>query len=105
MRDGKILHIQTKAITEAAGDLLDSNVRARLFATYYYFFASIQTLLDDIEFDRGDWLYILPNKDSTHRLIYKRKPIISDRFLWAPLIDEKDIEITRWDLLLGTREG
>ena len=30
----------------------------------------VQILLDDIEFGRGDWLYILQDDDGSHRLVY-----------------------------------
>jgi len=71
---------------------------------YNSLLTSIQILLDDIEFGRGDWMYLLRDEDGGERLVYKRKPLVISNFIWAPLIDETEIETTRWGIY-GTREG
>jgi hypothetical protein len=101
LRDGKILYVQ-------AGPIIGPNFvnrgPAETNKAYNSLLTSIQILLDDIEFGRGDWLYLLRNEDGSDRLIYRRKPLVISNFLWAPLIDEIEIEITRWGIY-GTREG
>ena len=71
---------------------------------YNSLLSSIQILLDDIEFGKGDWLYILRDEDGSDRLVYRRKPLVISNFLWAPRIDENEIVITRWGIY-GNREG
>ncbi|KIM89957.1 hypothetical protein PILCRDRAFT_2217 [Piloderma croceum F 1598] len=101
LRDGKILYVQAKPIV---GPNFVNRGPAETNKAYNSLLTSIQILLDDIEFGRGDWLYLLRNGDGSDRLIYRRKPLVISNFLWAPLIDEIEIEITRWGIY-GTREG
>jgi hypothetical protein len=101
LRDGKILYVQARPIV---GPNFVNRGPAETNKAYTSLLTSIQILLDDIEFDRGDWLYLLRSEDGSDRLIYRRKPLVISNFLWAPLIDEIEIEITRWGIY-GTREG
>jgi hypothetical protein len=99
LRDGKILYVQAEPIPN-----LSNYGPIKRNEAYNSLLTSIQILLDDIEFGRGDWLYLLRDDDGGDRLVYKRKPLVISNFLWAPLIDENEIEITRWGIY-GTREG
>ena len=101
LRDGKILHVQAKPIV---GPTIPDRGPVERSNAYNALLTSIQLVLDDIEFDRGDWMYLLRNEDGSDRLVYRRKPLVITKFLWAPRIDETEIEFTRWGIF-GTREG
>jgi len=55
----------------------------------------LQTMLDDIDFDRENWAYLVRDDDGSHRLLYTSKPFSLSCAIWAPCIDEKEIEITK----------
>ena len=99
LRDGKILFVQAQPIP-----FLANHGPIEMNKAYNSLLTSIQILLDDIEFGRGDWMYLLRDEDGGERLVYKRKPLVISNFIWAPLIDETEIETTRWGIY-GTREG
>ena len=98
LRDGQILHVQIDPFNRMDLELLEE------YSEYTSRLTSIQIMLDDIEFGRGDWLYILRDADGNSRFVYKRKPRWITNFIWAPYIDENEIQFTKWDLF-GTREG
>lgn len=112
LRDGKILYLQADPVVSPEYDpephVTDSNraERIRAIDNYDGFLSTIQTLLDEIEFDRGDWAYLLREDDGSFRLAYKNRPALLTKNIWAPLIDEKDIAITcnRWSMM-DYREG
>jgi hypothetical protein len=60
----------------------------------------IQTMLDDIDFDRENWAYLVRDEDGCDRLLYRSKPFSLSCTIFLPLIDEKDIEITKASLSL-----
>jgi len=126
LRDGHILYVQNEPISRP--DLADDNNPNGLAAArriYNSFLTTIQLLLDQIEFGRGDWAYLLRDQDGSYRLVYRKKPLIMSKFVWAPFIDENEvrcqstqkqisinqgflmgaqIKITRWDISQN-REG
>lgn len=60
------------------------------------FLSTLQTLLKSISFDRGDWANLYRVDENNYRFEYGRKPAIAGKRSWAPLIDEKDVEILTW---------
>jgi hypothetical protein len=105
LRDGRILFVQNEPITDP--DLVNDEIPGVSMAAnrmYNSFLTTIQLLLDQIEFGRGDWAYLLRDEDGSYRFVYRKKPIVMSKFIWAPLIDENEIEITRWGLSQN-REG
>lgn len=105
LRDGRILFIQNEPI--ANPDLINDEIPSVSKAAnqvYNSFLTTIQLLLDQIEFDRGDWAYLLRDEDGSYRFVYRKKPLVMSKFIWAPFIDESEIEITRWGLA-QSREG
>ncbi|KIM89958.1 hypothetical protein PILCRDRAFT_812745 [Piloderma croceum F 1598] len=63
----------------------------------------IQTMLDDLDFERENWAYLV-RENGRDRLVYKNKPFSLKCTIWTTLIDEKDIEITKWGGM-NFREG
>jgi hypothetical protein len=70
---------------------------------YNSLLAIIQTMLDDIDFNRENWAYLIRDDDGAH-LQYKSKPFSLSCNIFLPLIDENDIEITKWGGM-NLREG
>lgn len=105
LRDGKIICVQVEPISSSydpENETLDQKLD---WFNYHSKLTSIQILLDDLDFDRGDWVYIMHDEDGSDRLVYRRKPLVITKFLWAPLIDEKTIDYTKWSVLGHHREG
>jgi hypothetical protein len=70
---------------------------------YNSLLAVIQTMLDDLDFERENWAYLV-REDGRDRLVYKNKPFSLKCTIWTTLIDERDIEITKWGGM-NFREG
>jgi hypothetical protein len=70
---------------------------------YNSLLAVIQTMLDDIDFDRENWAYLVRDEDGCDRLLYKTRPFSLKCSIWTTLIDEKEIEITKVENVLFVR--
>jgi hypothetical protein len=70
---------------------------------YNSLLAVIQTMLNDIDFERENWAYLV-REDGCDRLVYKNKAFSLKCTIWTTLIEEKDIEITKWGGMIF-REG
>jgi len=57
----------------------------------------IQTLLGTVRFGYTNWAYLIEQGENNYRLYHRNRPIrrINCR-IWAPLVDESDLEITVW---------
>jgi hypothetical protein len=97
-RGGRMLTIQAEPPRNPMPTIQDED------REYNSLLAIIQTILDDIDFDRENWAYLVRNKDGCHHLLYKNKPFSLSCTLWAPLINESEIEITKWGGM-NLREG
>lgn len=62
---------------------------------YNSLLAIIQTMLDNIDFGRENWAYLVQDDDGCDRLLYKNMPFSLSCTIWAPCIPESDIEITK----------
>lgn len=60
--------------------------------------SKLQTMLDNIEFGRESWAYLMRDEETCGqgRLVYKNQPLGLRGPIWAPMIDEDTIEITKW---------
>ena len=97
-RDGRMLTIQAEPPRKLMPTIQDED------REYNSFLATIQTMLDDIHFDRGNWAYLIRDEDDCDRLLYKNRPFSLSCTIWTTLIDESDIEITKWGGVIF-REG
>lgn len=102
MRDGKVLYIQFETFYRR-----DDSMRLGERPTVEFlemwnklnaFLPTLQTLLNTISFDHGDWANLYRVGENNYRLTYGRKPAIAGVRTWAPLIDEKDVEIHSWSM-------
>ncbi|EGO03028.1 hypothetical protein SERLA73DRAFT_176533 [Serpula lacrymans var. lacrymans S7.3] len=75
---------------------------------YNYVLEVLQTMLDQIEFGRSNWAYLVRQKDGMYRLIYKNRRLIKDCEIWTKTVDLLDIEVTKFLFLndwIGKYEG
>ncbi|KZT21309.1 hypothetical protein NEOLEDRAFT_1139643 [Neolentinus lepideus HHB14362 ss-1] len=57
----------------------------------------IQTMLGGIAWGRSNYAYLVRESSGSYRLMYRNKiPRTITCHLWAPQVDEREIEITRW---------
>ncbi|KAL0952621.1 hypothetical protein HGRIS_006871 [Hohenbuehelia grisea] len=98
-KDGQMLVIQTKPFVPSNyPDLLDNKSEAeRSISMFNLGLEKITTLLDVMDFGRSHWAYFIERHDGSYRLEYRATPMYSISCqLWAPLVDESEITITRW---------
>jgi len=62
---------------------------------YWELLEVIQSMVDEIQFGRSNYAYLVRQKDGTHRLVYKPKRMVLNCPAWTRLVELKDIEITR----------
>lgn len=101
-KDGKTLCVQAPLVwTEEEGRkcLVVSDERHR--QTDDEWFAGLRTihsLLNTVEFGKGNWGYLVSGKDGVQHIVQRQKRLRKVVFnTWAPVINEREIEYTRFN--------
>ncbi|TFK48199.1 hypothetical protein OE88DRAFT_1810509 [Heliocybe sulcata] len=89
------LIIQTRSFF---GDLTDNpTLRSEYRDNTAFDVEIIQTMLGNIEWGRTNYAYLVRESSGSYRLMYRNKiPRTITCHLWAPQVDEREINITRW---------
>lgn len=101
MRDEKLLHLQMAPIQ--LSDFGNAEKRQKAYTEHRI--THLQSMVSQLEFGDHDWAYHFRNNDGTDRFVYKRKPLVVTKYLWAPLIEESDIKFKYWTSSVCFREG
>ncbi|KAF4586279.1 hypothetical protein EYR38_010554 [Pleurotus pulmonarius] len=97
-KDGELLVVEAPPSTISQdGDYDQMHDRECWEKEYDYTLEKIQTAARTIDFGRTNWAYTILQPDGGCRIVHRNRPTFKVTYpTWAPVVDEGDIEITKW---------